>query len=131
MVIRAGRQPHALDRFAASASVIGDDALQRLHATSATDLTESVSGIGFTNLGPGRNKIMIRGLSDGAFSGRTESTVGVYVEDSRITYGAPDPDLKLVDIERVVRAARPVATTGLLVPDNKHRFPRTNTGRNN
>ena len=101
VVIRAGRQPHALDRFAASASVIGDDALQRLHATSATDLTESVSGIGFTNLGPGRNKIMIRGLSDGAFSGRTESTVGVYVEDSRITYGAPDPDLKLVDIERV------------------------------
>ena len=101
VIILAARQPRTLDRFAASASVVGSDALVRLRANSAPDLTESVAGIGFTNLGPGRNKIMIRGLSDGAFSGRTESTVGVYVEDSRITYGAPDPDLKLVDVERV------------------------------
>src|SRR5213076_1924602 len=36
-----------------------------------------------------------------AFTGRTQSTVGLYLDDVPITYNAPDPDLRLADIERV------------------------------
>ena len=100
IVVTAARRPRALDRFAASASVIDADSLTRAGIGSTTDLAQGVAGLAFTNLGPGRNKIIVRGLSDGAFSGHTESTIGIYVEDSRITYGAPDPDLKLIDVER-------------------------------
>ncbi len=101
IVVTAARRPRTLDRFAASATVLDSDALTQLGAESSTDLAEGIAGLSFTNLGPGRNKIVVRSLSDGAFSGRTESTIGIYVEDSRITYGAPDPDLKLVDVDRV------------------------------
>ncbi|HEX3365085.1 TonB-dependent receptor, partial [Phenylobacterium sp.] len=58
-------------------------------------------GVAVTNLGSGRNKIFVRGLSDGSFTGKTQSTVGLYLGDVPITYNAPDPDLRLADIDRV------------------------------
>jgi outer membrane receptor protein involved in Fe transport len=58
-------------------------------------------GVAVTNLGSGRNKIFLRGLSDGSFTGKTQSTVGLYLDDVPITYNAPDPDLRLADIGRV------------------------------
>ncbi len=69
--------------------------------TSDSGLSTSISGLSFTNLGEGRNKILLRGLSDGALTGRTQSLVGLYFNDTRITYGAPDPDLQLVDIASI------------------------------
>ncbi len=69
--------------------------------TSDSGLSTSISGLSFTNLGEGRNKVLLRGLSDGALTGRTQSLVGLYFNDTRITYGAPDPDLQLVDIASI------------------------------
>ncbi len=54
-----------------------------------------------THLGPGRNKLFIRGIADSSFVGPTQATVGQYWGNSRITYSAPDPDLRLYDIGRV------------------------------
>ncbi|MBS0333533.1 MAG: TonB-dependent receptor, partial [Proteobacteria bacterium] len=47
------------------------------------------------------NKIFVRGLSDGSFTGKTQSTVGLYLDDVPITYNAPDPDLRLADVDQV------------------------------
>ena len=66
----------------------------------------SSSGLLTTNLGPGRDKLLLRGLSDGAYTGRARSTVATYLDDIPINYNAPDPDLRLVDVERVEIAAR-------------------------
>ena len=41
----------------------------------------------------------VRGLSDGALTGRTQSTVGLYLDDSPIIYNAPNPDLPTPDSE--------------------------------
>src|SRR5262249_18290118 len=75
--------------------------LERLGAREASDTALAAAGLSFTNLGPGRNKIFMRGLSDGASSGRTVATVGVYYDDSRVVFGAPNPDLSLVDADIV------------------------------
>lgn len=81
-----------------------------VQATGATDAGEAASqfaGVLATNLGPGRNKLLLRGLSDGAYSGRTRSTVATYLDDIPVNYNAPDPDLRLVDVERVEVARGP------------------------
>jgi iron complex outermembrane receptor protein len=44
---------------------------------------------------------MLRGLSDGTFTGRTQQTVGTYLDNIPLTYNAPDPDLRLIDVDRV------------------------------
>lgn len=70
-------------------------------AVDANGLSALVAGMTVTNLGSGRNKVLLRGMSDGAFTGLTQSTVGIYINRSPLTYSAPDPDLKLIDLDRV------------------------------
>lgn len=81
-----------------------------LEATGASDAGEAASqfaGVLVTNLGPGRNKLLLRGLSDGAHTGRTRSTVATYLDEIPVNYNAPDPDLRLVDVERLEVARGP------------------------
>ncbi|MDP3783312.1 MAG: TonB-dependent receptor, partial [Sphingopyxis sp.] len=54
-----------------------------------------------THLGSGRNKLFIRGIADSSFTGPTQSTVGQYLGDIRLSYNAPDPDLRLYDVDNV------------------------------
>ncbi len=67
--------------------------------------TESIlsrmATVSSTHLGSGRNKLFIRGIADSSFTGPTQATVGQYLGDIRMSYNAPDPDLRLYDMERV------------------------------
>jgi outer membrane receptor protein involved in Fe transport len=56
------------------------------------------SELGSTHLGPGRNKLFIRGIADSSFNGQTQGTVGEYLGEARLNYNAVDPDLRLYDI---------------------------------
>lgn len=101
VVVTATKRPIALDRLPAGVSAISG---AQIKATGAVDVGRTVgqlAGVLSTNLGPGRDKLLIRGLSDGAFTGRTRSTVGTYLDDAPINSNAPDPDLRLVDVDRI------------------------------
>jgi outer membrane receptor protein involved in Fe transport len=54
-----------------------------------------------TNLGPGRNKLFVRGVADSSFNGPTPATVAQYFGDVRLNYAAPDPNLNLYDVNSV------------------------------
>ncbi|WP_455156046.1 TonB-dependent receptor [Sphingomonas zeae] len=60
-----------------------------------------------TALGPGRNKLFIRGIADSSFNGATESTASLYLDDVQIAFAGPDPGLKLYDIAEVEIAEGP------------------------
>ncbi|TAL34261.1 TonB-dependent receptor [Phenylobacterium sp.] len=75
--------------------------LERRGVADVRDLTLLAAGVTVTNLGPGRDKVLLRGLSDGPLTGHTQSTVGLYLGDLRLTYNAPNPDLPLIDLARV------------------------------
>ena len=101
LTVTTTRRPSLVSRTPASVSVASAGSLVAGRIESLQDLAPEFAGVNVTNLGPGRNKVFVRGLSDGAFTGRTQSTVGLYLDDVPITYNAPDPDLRLIDVERV------------------------------
>ncbi|MDB5476054.1 MAG: TonB-dependent receptor plug [Phenylobacterium sp.] len=101
LVVTAERRPEPLTGAPYPASALSGATLQRLGGETFRDVASQFVGVTVTNLGPGRNKIFVRGLSDGSFTGKTQSTVGLYLDDLPITYDAPDPDLRLVDVDRV------------------------------
>ena len=90
---RLGEAPFAISLVTPSVIANGDGSLSAV--------ATRVPGLTLTNLGAGRDKILLRGISDGVFTGRTQSTVGLYLDDTPITFNAPDPDLLLVDMARI------------------------------
>lgn len=101
VIVTAGRSSESPQTAPMSLTSVSGEQLSASGAAGAFDLSALVAGMTVTNLGSGRNKIMLRGMSDGAFTGQTQSTVGLYLNRTPLTYSAPDPDLKLVDVNRV------------------------------
>ncbi len=101
IVVTASKQSQPLSRYPGTARVeqIGAPGLNAERGTAA--LVGRLPELSSTNLGPGRNKLFIRGISDSSFSGPTQSTVGLYLGDMRLTYNAPDPDLRFYDVDRI------------------------------
>lgn len=101
VLVTATKRTARAERLPAAVSVVSADQLNAANDVDIADTVDHVAGLSMTNLGPGRDKIMLRGLSDGAFTGRTQSTVGTYLDALPINYNAPNPDLRLTDIESV------------------------------
>lgn len=60
-----------------------------------------IEGLALGGQGPGRNRLFLRGVADSPFTGSTQSTVAVVLDGARVTWSAPDPDLRLIDVARV------------------------------
>ena len=101
VIVVATRRPTRSARLAYAVSAVDAATLTGLGARDASDLALITPSMTVTNLGAGRDKILIRGLSDGPLTGRTQSMVGIYLDDVRLTYNAPDPDLLLIDMAQV------------------------------
>jgi iron complex outermembrane receptor protein len=101
LIVTATKRPGFTGDFPGALSVVGGVELADTGVTDTESIARQSASFITTNLGPARNKILLRGLSDGAFTGRTQSTVGTYLDDVPITYNAPDPDLRLADVEDV------------------------------
>ena len=69
--------------------------------TATASIAGETEGLALTALGPGRNRMFLRGVADSAFNGESQSTVAVVLDDARLTYAAPDPDIRLVDVEQI------------------------------
>lgn len=94
-MVTATKRPVALERLPAGGSAISGEQIAISGTVDAGRTVGQLAGVLSTNLGPGRDKLLIRGLSDDAFTGRTRSRVGAYLDDAPINYNAPDPDLRL------------------------------------
>jgi iron complex outermembrane receptor protein len=101
VVVTASRRRESIDRSPYDVTRVGQDELSSERVFDSGGLASLVAGMTVTNLGPGRDKILLRGLSDGVFTGRTQSTVSLYLDDVPLTYNAPDPDLRLIDLDAV------------------------------
>ena len=101
LVVTSEKRPELLSHSASAISVLSADDMDAVGGRSFDEIAAQTVSVAVTNLGSGRNKIFVRGLSDGSFTGKTQSTVGLYLGDVPITYNAPDPDLRLADVDRV------------------------------
>ncbi|CAM3196535.1 TonB-dependent receptor [Sphingomonas antarctica] len=102
IIVTASKQSTPLDHYAGGVSIIGAGDLGTHTAAAGSDaLVSRLPLLASTHLGPGRDKLFIRGIADSSFNGPSQATVGQYLGDVRLTYNAPDPDLSLYDVDRV------------------------------
>lgn len=107
LLVTATKRVRNPRELAVAVTAIPRPELRAAGATDAAEAAGQLAGVLATNLGPGRNKLLLRGLSDGAYTGRARSIVATYLDDIPVNYNAPDPDFRLVDNERVEVARGP------------------------
>jgi iron complex outermembrane recepter protein len=103
IIVTGSKRETSLADFPGSVSILSLDVrlggFPGQHGTG--EIVNRLPDLSSTSLGPGRNKLFIRGVADSSFNGPTQATVGQYFGDARISYNAPDPDLSLYDIKSV------------------------------
>lgn len=102
IVVTASKQRVPLLRYPGSLTLI-DGALRRPNGGTGdlSDVAQSLPILQSTQLGPGRNKVFIRGIADSSFNGTTQSTASVYLDDVQLNASGPDPGLRLYDMHTV------------------------------
>ncbi|OAN66773.1 hypothetical protein A7X12_11580 [Sphingomonas sp. TDK1] len=112
IVVTATKSGATLRRYPGSAWVVDADTLS-LGAGLARDSRAIVAALPMlsaTHLGPGREKLFVRGVADSSFTGASQATVGQYLGDVQLNYSAPDPNLALYDMARVELLEGPQGT---------------------
>lgn len=99
IVVTGSKRDVPLGAYPGGVQIINGDQLSPADAMRGTGAIEArLASVASTHLGTGRNKLFIRGIADSSFVGPTQATVGQYWGNSRITYSAPDPSLRLYDV---------------------------------
>lgn len=102
VLVVGARRPVTLSAYPGGVHILTGDDPELAYAPRGSEaLAARLPGVASTHLGPGRNKLFIRGIADSSFSGPTQATAGQYLGETRLNYNAPDPDLRLFDIDRI------------------------------
>lgn len=102
IIVTGTKRPMPLSRYPASIALIDGAQIESFGATpDMAALSRQEPALQSTNLGPGRNKLFLRGIADSSFNGAGVALVGLYFDDLRLTYNAPNPDLRLFDVDRI------------------------------
>ncbi len=101
IVVTASKRDTTRDNFAGQFARVSGSDLEFGGAGGTERLADRLTSVASTYLGAGRNKLFIRGIADSSFTGPTQATVGQYLGDLRLSYNAPDPDLRLSDLAAV------------------------------
>jgi len=102
VIVSAQRRDQKLQDVPLAVSVVTEDAVRKLSADSFADVARTIPGVSFSQLGPGRQKVAIRGIN----ANTGGATVAYYIDDTplpatRGTVSFTQTDLRTFDIQRV------------------------------
>lgn len=101
IIVTASKRDLSFAEVAGQVTLLDGTRLESGGVGGSEKIMQRTAAVSSTYLGSGRNKLFIRGIADSSFTGPTQATVGQYFGDLRLSYNAPDPDLRLSDMERV------------------------------
>ncbi len=101
IVVSASKRGTPLADFPGTVSILSGTTLGDGGAPDSDMIAARAASVTSTHFGAGRDKLFIRGVADSGLVGQSQATVGEYWGDLRLTYNAPDPDLKLYDIAAI------------------------------
>lgn len=105
IIVTATRQGNqSIQRVPMAITAISPDDLLRGGQGGLDDYTRGIPSVSLQSSGPGRNKIDIRGVTSGSFDftdAQDRPMVAVYIDEVPISLASSNPELKVLDLERV------------------------------
>ena len=101
IVVTATKRESALQDVGQSISAFTGDDIERMGFKDMNDYLKATPSVTLSNFQPGRNSVVIRGISTGSDEYRTDSAAAVYLDEQPMTTNSQQVDPWQVDIERI------------------------------
>ena len=101
VVVTATRREVNLQEVAQSVTALSTEDIAKQAFQSLDDVAGALPSVTLVNAIPGRNDIIMRGISTGTGEYYTDSQVAVYLDDQPMTSSSQQVDVRLIDIERI------------------------------
>ena len=110
IVVTATRREINLQDVGQSVRAFSTADIERQAFQDVEDVIGALPSVNLVNNQPGRNSIIMRGISTGSAEYRTDSQVAVYLDDQPLTSISQQVDIKPIDIERIESLPGPQGT---------------------
>jgi outer membrane receptor protein involved in Fe transport len=101
VIVTATRREVNLQDVSQSVTALSTEDIAKQAFQSLDDVAGALPSVTLVNAIPGRNDIIMRGISTGTGEYYTDSQVSVYLDDQPMTSSSQQVDVRLVDIERI------------------------------
>jgi len=110
IIVTATKREISLQDVPHNIDVLSGVELERIGAKSLEDVIKALPSVSLNNTVPGRNDLVIRGISSGAFEYRTDAQVAVYLDEQPMTSNSQQVGIRAIDMQRVESLAGPQGT---------------------
>jgi outer membrane receptor protein involved in Fe transport len=101
VVVTATRREQNLQEVAQSVTALSTEDIAQQAFQSLDDVVGALPSVTLVNALPGRNHVVMRGISSGSGEYYTDSQVAIYLDDQPMTSSSQQVDMRLIDIERI------------------------------
>ncbi len=101
VIVTATKRSVSLQEVPQSITAFGTEAIEKMDFKNMEDYLKALPSASLTSSMPGRNSLVMRGVSTGNSEYRTESQVAVYLDEQPITSISQQPEVRMVDIARI------------------------------
>ncbi len=110
VLVTATKRTVNLQDIPQSIMAFGTADIEKMSFKGMEDYLKALPSAALTSSMPGRNSLVMRGISTGSYEYRTESQVAVYLDEQPITSISQQPEVRMVDIERIEALPGPQGT---------------------
>lgn len=110
VVVTARKREETLLDIPQEIQTLSQQQLERANLATVEDFSRFVPSLTVNGTAPGRSAIYFRGVADDSSSFIADSSAAIYLDEQPLTQSALQPEIRLVDIERIEALPGPQGT---------------------
>ena len=110
VIVTARKREETLLDIPQEIQAISQEQLERANLDSVEDFSRFVPSLSYNAMTPGRGSIYFRGVADDSSSFIADASAAIYLDEQPLTQSALQPEVRLVDIERIEALPGPQGT---------------------
>ncbi len=110
VVVTARKREETLLDIPQEIQTISQQQLERANLDSVKEFSRFVPSLSYNAIVPGRGTIYFRGVADDSSSFIADASAAIYLDEQPLTQSALQPEIRLVDIERIEALPGPQGT---------------------
>ncbi len=110
IIVTATKREVSLQDIPQSITAFSNQDIEKMAFRGMEDYMKALPSAALISSMPGRNSLQMRGITTGAYEYRTDSQVAVYLDEQPVTSISQQPEIRMIDIERLESLPGPQGT---------------------